>query len=156
MESQVKFTSDRSQPDRSEDIVLSRCGSTDRHVDFVPSGPGTRSNFQGTPFWRIEACGPVGELWRVRSVGRMEWRWRKVRDDIPSGSRATSRHSKQILCFRTRSSAQILVAARTNNLKLRDRQNSHFPFPPVPPCPLSPSHVVYNLAKLTTHSKNII
>lgn len=64
MERQVKITSDKSQPDRSEDIVLSRCGNTDRHVDFVPSEPGTRSSFQGTPFWRIEACGPVGELWR--------------------------------------------------------------------------------------------
>lgn len=42
--------------------MLSRCGSTDRHADFVPSGPGTRSNFQGTPFWRIEACGPG---WRI-------------------------------------------------------------------------------------------
>lgn len=67
MERQVKITSDRSQLDRSEDIVLSRCGNTDRHVDSLPSGPGTRSNFQETPFWRTEACGPVGELWRLGS-----------------------------------------------------------------------------------------
>lgn len=87
MERQVKITSDRSQLDRSEDIVLSRCDNTDRHADFLPSGPGTRSSFQGTPLWRIEACGPVVELWRLGSR-KDGWRWRKVRDDIPSGSRA--------------------------------------------------------------------
>lgn len=63
------ITSDRSQLDRLEDSVLSRCGNTDMRVDFVPSGPGTRSNCQWVPCWRIEACGPVELIVEVMVVG---------------------------------------------------------------------------------------